>query len=225
MSTSISSSRSTTSSATRPATPCSWPWPSAWRAAPARPTSSRGWAATSSPCCSSRPVPRRSRRSRERIAAAFAEPFVVGDLRLQLGVSIGRSVYPVDAGDPDGLLRSADSRHVRGQARAPRPARGARPVPGRRLTRRPGPPQGLVKRVSGGCAAGRLARRRGRSARRSCRRRHRSSSPRSTAVRVPAPPSPSHSPSAGFGGRTRCAVSGRMFTARTLVRLRLAMGD
>ena len=45
----------------------------------------------------------------QRIAAAFAEPFVVGDLRLQLGVSIGRSVYPVDAGDPDGLLRRADS--------------------------------------------------------------------------------------------------------------------
>ncbi len=45
----------------------------------------------------------------ERIAAAFAEPFVFGDLRLRLGVSIGRSVYPGDAGDPDGLLRHADT--------------------------------------------------------------------------------------------------------------------
>jgi diguanylate cyclase (GGDEF)-like protein len=45
----------------------------------------------------------------ERIAAAFAEPFAVGDLRLRLGVSVGRSLYPVDAGDPDGLLRRADS--------------------------------------------------------------------------------------------------------------------
>ncbi len=45
----------------------------------------------------------------ERIAAAFAEPFVVGERCLRLGVSIGRSLYPVDAGDPDGLLRRADS--------------------------------------------------------------------------------------------------------------------
>jgi diguanylate cyclase (GGDEF)-like protein len=45
----------------------------------------------------------------ERIAAAFTEPFVVGDLCLHLGVSIGRSLYPVDAADPDGLLRRADT--------------------------------------------------------------------------------------------------------------------
>jgi len=44
----------------------------------------------------------------ERIADAFAEPFAVGELCLRLGVSIGRSLYPVDAGDPDGLLRRAD---------------------------------------------------------------------------------------------------------------------
>ncbi len=45
----------------------------------------------------------------ERIAAAFAEPFAVGGLCLRLGVSVGRSLYPVDAADPDGLLRCADS--------------------------------------------------------------------------------------------------------------------
>ncbi|HEY1568033.1 MAG TPA: GGDEF domain-containing protein [Solirubrobacteraceae bacterium] len=44
----------------------------------------------------------------ERITTAFAEPFLVGDLCLRLGVSIGRSLYPVDARDPDGLLRHAD---------------------------------------------------------------------------------------------------------------------
>jgi diguanylate cyclase (GGDEF)-like protein len=44
----------------------------------------------------------------ERIVAGFDEPFVVGDLCLRLGVSIGRSIYPVDAADPDGLLRRAD---------------------------------------------------------------------------------------------------------------------
>jgi diguanylate cyclase (GGDEF)-like protein len=45
----------------------------------------------------------------QRIAAAFEEPFVVGDHRLTLGVSIGRSLYPLDAPDPDGLLRRADA--------------------------------------------------------------------------------------------------------------------
>jgi diguanylate cyclase (GGDEF)-like protein len=44
-----------------------------------------------------------------RIAAAFDESFVIGGRRLRLGVSIGRCLYPVDAGDPDGLLRRADA--------------------------------------------------------------------------------------------------------------------
>jgi diguanylate cyclase (GGDEF)-like protein len=53
----------------------------------------------------------------ERIVASFAEPFVVGDLCLRLGISIGRSIYPVDAADPDGLLRRADTAMF-GQKRA-----------------------------------------------------------------------------------------------------------
>ncbi len=53
--------------------------------------------------------PEEIERVSERIVAGFAEPFVVGDLCLRLGVSIGRSVYPVDAADPDGLLRRADT--------------------------------------------------------------------------------------------------------------------
>ncbi len=53
--------------------------------------------------------PEEIERVSERIVAGFAEPFVVGDLCLRLGVSIGRSVYPVDATDPDGLLRRADT--------------------------------------------------------------------------------------------------------------------
>jgi diguanylate cyclase (GGDEF)-like protein len=52
--------------------------------------------------------PEEIERVSERIVAAFAEPFVVSDVCLRLGVSIGRSLYPVDAGDPDGLLRYAD---------------------------------------------------------------------------------------------------------------------
>jgi diguanylate cyclase (GGDEF)-like protein len=48
-------------------------------------------------------------RVSERIVAAFREPFVVGEHRLSLGVSIGRSLYPLDADDADGLLRRADA--------------------------------------------------------------------------------------------------------------------
>ncbi len=48
-------------------------------------------------------------RVSERIVAAFRTPFTVGEHRLRLGVSIGRSLYPLDAEDPDGLLRRADA--------------------------------------------------------------------------------------------------------------------
>jgi diguanylate cyclase (GGDEF)-like protein len=44
----------------------------------------------------------------ERLAAGFEQPFRAGDLEIALTVSIGRSVYPADAPDPDGLLRRAD---------------------------------------------------------------------------------------------------------------------
>ncbi|MHB1835524.1 MAG: GGDEF domain-containing protein, partial [Solirubrobacteraceae bacterium] len=44
----------------------------------------------------------------ERIMDAFREPFGVGGRRVSLGVSVGRSCYPADAQDPDGLLRRAD---------------------------------------------------------------------------------------------------------------------
>ncbi len=43
-----------------------------------------------------------------RLAAGFDAPFSVGGRPLTLEVSIGRSVYPADAPDADGLLRSAD---------------------------------------------------------------------------------------------------------------------
>jgi diguanylate cyclase (GGDEF)-like protein len=45
----------------------------------------------------------------DRIRAAFKEPFVIGEHRLRLGVSIGHSTYPLDADDADGLLRRADT--------------------------------------------------------------------------------------------------------------------
>jgi diguanylate cyclase (GGDEF)-like protein len=45
----------------------------------------------------------------ERLAAAVTQPFVIDGHRLHLGASIGRAVFPIDADDPDGLLRAADA--------------------------------------------------------------------------------------------------------------------
>ena len=44
----------------------------------------------------------------ERLAQGFEEPFTVGGHELALAISVGRSVYPADAPDADGLLRRAD---------------------------------------------------------------------------------------------------------------------
>ena len=43
----------------------------------------------------------------EPISDAFREPFAMGALGLRLGVSVGRSLYPLEAHDADGLLRRA----------------------------------------------------------------------------------------------------------------------
>jgi diguanylate cyclase (GGDEF)-like protein len=45
----------------------------------------------------------------DRLAAALTDPFVIEGHDLHLGASIGRAVFPIDAEDPDGLLRSADA--------------------------------------------------------------------------------------------------------------------
>jgi diguanylate cyclase (GGDEF)-like protein len=45
----------------------------------------------------------------ERLAAAVTRPFVIDGHQLHLGASIGRAVFPIDAEDPDGLLRAADA--------------------------------------------------------------------------------------------------------------------
>lgn len=57
----------------------------------------------------------------ERLAEAFDEPFEVGGIRVPVSASIGRSTYPADAPDADGLLRRADEAmfaHKRGRAGA-----------------------------------------------------------------------------------------------------------
>ena len=41
----------------------------------------------------------------ERLANGFEEPFEVGGIRVPISASIGRSTYPADAPDADGLLR------------------------------------------------------------------------------------------------------------------------
>ena len=45
----------------------------------------------------------------DRLASSLAQPFMIDGHPLRLGVSIGRAVFPIDADDPDGLLRSADA--------------------------------------------------------------------------------------------------------------------
>jgi diguanylate cyclase (GGDEF)-like protein len=64
----------------------------------------------------------------ERLARALTEPFMIEGHQLQLGASIGRAVFPIDAEDPDGLLRAADAAMFgvkRGSRdRALNPARG-----------------------------------------------------------------------------------------------------
>jgi diguanylate cyclase (GGDEF)-like protein len=44
----------------------------------------------------------------DRLTTAFDAPFVVDGHHLNVGGSIGRAVYPIDAGDADSLLRVAD---------------------------------------------------------------------------------------------------------------------
>ncbi len=45
----------------------------------------------------------------DRLARALTDPFRIDGHRLQLGASIGRAVFPIDADDADGLLRAADA--------------------------------------------------------------------------------------------------------------------
>ena len=48
-------------------------------------------------------------RMARRIREAFAQSFSIDGHALRLGVSVGRSIYPLDAGDADSLLRLADA--------------------------------------------------------------------------------------------------------------------
>jgi diguanylate cyclase (GGDEF)-like protein len=61
----------------------------------------------------------------ERLAAALTNPFVIEGHVLRVGASIGQAVFPIDADDADGLLRSADGAmfRVKKGAHAPPPTR------------------------------------------------------------------------------------------------------
>ncbi|MGP0033343.1 MAG: diguanylate cyclase domain-containing protein [Solirubrobacteraceae bacterium] len=60
----------------------------------------------------------------ERLAAALTNPFVIEGHVLRVGASIGQAVFPIDADDADGLLRSADGAmfRVKKGAHPPPPA-------------------------------------------------------------------------------------------------------
>jgi diguanylate cyclase (GGDEF)-like protein len=45
----------------------------------------------------------------DRLAEALTRPFMIDGHQLQIGASVGRAVYPIDADTPDGLLRCADA--------------------------------------------------------------------------------------------------------------------
>ncbi|HEX4760739.1 MAG TPA: diguanylate cyclase [Thermoleophilaceae bacterium] len=54
----------------------------------------------------------------ERVATAFAEPFVVGGVELRVGASIGRAVWPEDAPEVEALMRHADASMYRAKRAA-----------------------------------------------------------------------------------------------------------
>jgi diguanylate cyclase (GGDEF)-like protein len=58
----------------------------------------------------------------ERLAAALTNPFTIEGHVLQVGASIGQAVFPIDADDADGLLRSADAAMFRVKKGAHAPA-------------------------------------------------------------------------------------------------------
>ena len=65
--------------------------------------------------------PRDAQEVSARVAAALTQPFMIDGHQLQLGASIGQAVFPIDAEDPDGLLRCADAAMfgVKRETRAP----------------------------------------------------------------------------------------------------------
>jgi diguanylate cyclase (GGDEF)-like protein len=70
-----------------------------------------------------------------RLAAALRRPFMIDGHQLRIGASIGRAVFPIDAEDPDGLLRCADAAMfvVKRSTRARRSTdtHAVQPAPGR----------------------------------------------------------------------------------------------
>ena len=57
----------------------------------------------------SRTAPADAEKVSDRLAAAVTRPFMIEGHQLHLGASIGCAVFPIDADDPDGLLRAADA--------------------------------------------------------------------------------------------------------------------
>jgi diguanylate cyclase (GGDEF)-like protein len=64
-----------------------------------------------------------------RLADALTRPFMIDGHQLQIGASIGRAVFPIDADTPDGLLRCADAAMFRVKHGSRDRGRFAREVP------------------------------------------------------------------------------------------------
>ena len=107
--TSTASSRSTTTSATPPATSCCDRSPPGSRAPSVPGTAWRGCPGTSSPCC----CPGRTPRSRAEVAAGvvgcFEQPFRLEGREVRATSSVGAAVGGSDAATADRLLRAADA--------------------------------------------------------------------------------------------------------------------
>ena len=69
----------------------------------------------------------------DRLAGAFADPFLVDGHALRVGASIGRARFPTEAQTAEALLRAADA----AMFAVKRSGRGARPQPGSRASDAP----------------------------------------------------------------------------------------
>jgi len=68
------------------------------------------------------------RVAEQRVRAAFVDPFLIGDVPVTIGASIGGVVWPADAQTVNELVRRADEAMYRDKAQGPRPHVGASPV-------------------------------------------------------------------------------------------------
>ena len=83
----------------------------------ARPTSSRGWAATSSRCCSpDESDPGNVANLASRLIEQICMPFSIDGQELSIGLSLGIAIAPINGTQADQLVRNADLALYRAKA-------------------------------------------------------------------------------------------------------------